>query len=435
MSAARPASLPARIKDRPAARPGGRRGKQRHPHIQHTAPPRPVTLLPAPDMSLKSTILGFPRMGSDRQLKKLVEAFWAGKATAQELADGSKALRAEHWALQVKHGLSEVPVGDFSYYDHVLDAAFAAGIIPARYQQLDTAGTQAYFAMARGLQDKAIGVDVPSLEMKKWFDTNYHYMVPEIADGQVFALGTTKVVDEFNEAKALGYAARPVVLGPVSLLALSKAAKGASSKPLDHLSALLPVYVELLGQLAAAGAEWVQVDEPVLALDLDAAVYQPLFEQAFGALAGVAGLKLLLTSYFDRLGDNLAWAAALPVHGIHLDLVRGAADLDAAIAGIPSDKVISAGLINGRNIWKADLGKQLEVLRQLVDARKAAGAAPVWVNSSCSLLHSPHSLAPEAGHLDEETLGWLSFAEEKIEEVAVLAAAVATPDAVRAQLD
>ncbi|KAJ2795451.1 methionine-synthesizing 5- methyltetrahydropteroyltriglutamate--homocysteine methyltransferase, partial [Coemansia helicoidea] len=358
-------------------------------------------------MSLKSTILGFPRMGSDRQLKKLVEAFWAGKATEQELADGAKALRAEHWALQASHGLSEVPVGDFSYYDHVLDTAFAVGIIPARYQQLDAAGTQAYFAMARGLQDKAIGVDVPSLEMKKWFDTNYHYMVPEIADGQTFALGSTKIVDEFNEARALGYAARPVVLGPVSLLALSKAAKGAASKPLDHLSALLPVYVELLGRLAAAGAEWVQVDEPVLALDLDAAVYQPLFARAYGALAGVAGLKLLLTSYFDRLGDNLAWTAALPVHGIHLDLVRGAADLDAAATAIPSDKVISAGLINGRNIWKADLAKQLAVLHKLVDARR--GAAAVWVSSSCSLLHSPHSLRPEAGHLDDETLGWLSF--------------------------
>ncbi|KAJ1718323.1 methionine-synthesizing 5- methyltetrahydropteroyltriglutamate--homocysteine methyltransferase, partial [Coemansia biformis] len=222
-------------------------------------------------MSVKSTILGFPRMGSDRQLKKLVESFWAGKATEQELAEGSKALRAEHWALQTSYGLSEVPVGDFSYYDHVLDAAFAVGIIPERYRQLDVAGTQAYFAMARGLQDKAIGVDVPSLEMKKWFDTNYHYMVPEIADDQTFALGSTKVVDEFTEAKALGYAARPVVLGPVSLLALSKAAKGASSKPLDHLSALLPVYVDLFGRLAAAGAEWVQVDEPVLALDLDAA--------------------------------------------------------------------------------------------------------------------------------------------------------------------
>ncbi|KAJ2775831.1 methionine-synthesizing 5- methyltetrahydropteroyltriglutamate--homocysteine methyltransferase [Coemansia javaensis] len=384
-------------------------------------------------MSIKSTILGFPRMGSDRQLKKLVEAFWAGKATEQELAEGSRALRAEHWALQAARGLTEVPVSDFSYYDHVLDAAFAAGIVPERYQQLDAAGVQAYFAMARGLQDKAIGVDVPSLEMKKWFDTNYHYMVPEIADGQRFALSSTKVVDEYNEAKALGYAARPVVLGPVSLLALSKPAKGASSKPLDHLAGLLPVYVELLGKLAAAGAEWVQVDEPILALDLDAAVYRPLFEQAYGALAQVAGLKYLLTSYFDRLGDNLAWAAALPVHGLHLDLVRGGADLDAALETIPADKAISAGLINGRNIWKADLGKQLAVLRRIVDARK--GAAPVWVSSSCSLLHSPHSLRPEAGHLDEETLGWLSFAEEKIEEVAVLAAAVANPGSVQAQLD
>ncbi|KAJ1836762.1 methionine-synthesizing 5- methyltetrahydropteroyltriglutamate--homocysteine methyltransferase [Coemansia sp. RSA 2711] len=381
-------------------------------------------------MSIKSTVLGFPRMGSDRQLKKLVESFWAGKVSEQELVEGSKKLRADHWALQKQHGLTEVPVSDFSYYDHVLDAAYAAGIIPERYQQLD-AGTQAYFAMARGLQDKSIGADVPSLEMKKWFDTNYHFMVPEIADNQKFALHSTKVVDEFKEARALGYAARPVVLGPVTLLALSKTAKGSTATPLSHLARLLPVYVELLGQLAAAGAEWVQMDEPVLALDLDASVYRPAFEQAYGELAKIGGLKYLLTSYFDRLGDNLAWAAALPVHGIHLDLVRGASDLDAALAAVPADKVISAGLINGRNIWKANLDKQLAVLVKLIKAR-AAGT--VWVSSSCSLLHSPHSLAPEAGHLDAETLGWLSFAEEKLEEVAVLAAAAVDVASVQAQL-
>ncbi|KAJ2609019.1 methionine-synthesizing 5- methyltetrahydropteroyltriglutamate--homocysteine methyltransferase [Coemansia sp. RSA 1365] len=381
-------------------------------------------------MSIKSTILGFPRMGSDRQLKKLVEGFWAGKATEQELVEGSKKLRADHWALQKTHGLSEVSVGDFSYYDHVLDTAFAVGIIPDRYKQLDTAGTQAYFAMARGLQDKSIGVDVPSLEMKKWFDTNYHYMVPEIADAQKFVLHSTKIIDEFNEAKALGYAARPVVLGPVSLLALSKTAKGSSSKPLDHLANLIPIYVQLLSQLAAAGAEWVQLDEPVLALDLDSRIYKPAFEQAYGEFAKVSGLKYLLTSYFDRLGDNLELAAALPVHGIHLDLVRGVADLDKALEIVPQEKVISAGLINGRNIWKANLEKQLAILTKIVGARKS-----VWVSSSCSLLHSPHSLRPEAGHLDDETLGWLSFAEEKVEEVATLAAAVSNPDSAKAQLE
>ncbi|KAJ2494899.1 hypothetical protein IWW47_004355, partial [Coemansia sp. RSA 2052] len=188
----------------------------------------------------------------------------------------------------------------------------------------------------------------------------------------------------------------------------------------------------LFSQLAAAGAEWVQVDEPVLSLDLDIAVYQPAFTQAYAELAKVAGLKYLLTSYFGRLGDNLAWAAALPVHGIHLDLVRGSADLDAALELIPADKVISAGLINGRNIWKANLDKQLATLATIVSARQSA--APVWVSSSCSLLHSPHSLKPEAGHLDEETLGWLSFAEEKVEEVAVLAAAIASRASVAEQL-
>ncbi|KAJ1944576.1 methionine-synthesizing 5- methyltetrahydropteroyltriglutamate--homocysteine methyltransferase, partial [Linderina macrospora] len=301
-----------------------------------------------------------------------------------------------------------------------------------RYQQLDSVGSQAYFAMGRGLQNKSINVDVPSLEMKKWFDTNYHYMVPEVADNQTFVLHNTKVLDEFNEAKQLGYTARPVILGPVSLLALSKPAKGASTKPLDQLAALVPVYVELLTKLAAAGAEWIQVDEPILALDLDAAVYKNAFTETYTAFAQVSGLKFLLTSYFDRLGDNLIWAATLPVHGIHLDLVRGAADLDSALELIPADKVISAGLINGRNIWKANLEKQLAVLVKIIAARKAA--APVWVSSSCSLLHSPHSLKPETGHLDDETLGWLSFAEEKLEEVAILAQAAVNADAVAAKL-
>ncbi|KAJ2720773.1 methionine-synthesizing 5- methyltetrahydropteroyltriglutamate--homocysteine methyltransferase [Coemansia sp. Benny D115] len=381
--------------------------------------------------AIKSTILGFPRMGSDRQLKKLVESFWAGKVTEAELIAGSKQLRTDHWALQSSYGLTEVPVGDFSYYDHVLDAAYSVGVIPERYQQLDS-GVQAYFAMARGLQKKSEGIDVPSLEMKKWFDTNYHFMVPEIADNQKFTLHSTKVVDEYKEAVALGYNARPVILGPVTLLALSKTAKGSTSKPLSHLSALIPVYVELLTQLAAAGAKWVQVDEPILALDLDAAEYQQAFTQTYEAFSGVSGLQYLLASYFDRLGDNLSWVATLPVHGIHLDLVRGAADLEAALSAIPTDKVISAGLINGRNIWKANLGKQLDVLNRVVAARQ--GAAPVWVSSSCSLLHSPHSLKPEAGHLDEETLGWLSFAEEKIEEVAILAAAIADRSSVEKQL-
>ncbi|KAJ2594696.1 methionine-synthesizing 5- methyltetrahydropteroyltriglutamate--homocysteine methyltransferase [Coemansia sp. RSA 1721] len=383
--------------------------------------------------SLKSTILGFPRMGSDRQLKKLVEGYWAGKITETELADGSKKLRAEHWELQRSYGLTEVPAGDFSYYDHVLDTAYAVGVVPERYQALDKEnGLQAYFAMARGLQNKSIGVDVPSLEMKKWFDTNYHFMVPEIADDQQFSLHSSKIVDEYKEAKTLGYNARPVILGPVTLLALSKSAKDSISKPLDHLSKLIPVYVQILNQLADAGAEWVQVDEPVLALDLDAAVYQPAFEQVYGEFAKVAGLKYLLTSYFDRLGDNLSWAAALPVNGIHLDLVRGSSDIDAALDTIPEDKVISVGLVNGRNIWKANLGKQLAVLNKVVSARSTA--APVWVSSSCSLLHSPHSLKPETGHLDQETLGWLSFAEEKIEEVVVLAAAAVDRSRVEEQL-
>ncbi|KAJ1860137.1 methionine-synthesizing 5- methyltetrahydropteroyltriglutamate--homocysteine methyltransferase [Coemansia sp. RSA 2703] len=384
--------------------------------------------------SIKSTILGFPRMGSDRQLKKLVESFWAGKIPETELVEGSKKLRAEHWALQTSYGLTEVPAGDFSYYDHVLDTAYSVGIVPERYQNLDKeGGIQAYFAMARGLQNKSIGVDVPSLEMKKWFDTNYHFMVPEISDDQQFNLHSTKVVDEFKEAKELGYNARPVVLGPVTLLTLSKAAKGSSSAPLSHLSKLIPVYVELLGQLAAAGAEWVQIDEPILALDLDAAVYQPAFDQVYSEFAKIDGLKYLLTSYFDRLGDNLTWAAALPVDGIHLDLVRGASDIDAALSTIPADKVISVGLVNGRNIWKANLNKQLETLNKVISAR-ASASAPIWVSSSCSLLHSPHSLKPEAGHLDEETLGWLSFAEEKIEEVAILAAAAINRSSVEAQL-
>lgn len=382
--------------------------------------------------AIKSTILGFPRMGSDRQLKKLVEGFWSGKVTKQALLEGSKQLRADHWAIQKAHGLTEVPVGDFSYYDHVLDAAFMVGIIPERYYQVDNGGLQAYFAMARGLQDKSQGVDVPSLEMKKWFDTNYHFMVPEISDSQKFKLHSTKVLDEFKEAQQLGHQARPVILGPVTLLHLSKPTRGASVNPLDCLKDLLPVYVELLQQLARAGAEWIQVDEPVLALDLDRHIYEPAFVETYQALSAVSGLKLLLTSYFGRLGNNLSWVAKLPVDGVHLDLVRGGTDeLDSALELIPQSKVISAGLINGRNIWKANLGEQLQTLQRIVKSRDAAN---VWISSSCSLLLVPHSLKPEIGHLDEETLGWLSFAEEKLEEISVLATAVVNEDLVAQQL-
>jgi 5-methyltetrahydropteroyltriglutamate--homocysteine methyltransferase len=368
-------------------------------------------------MSL-STNLGFPRVGAQRELKKASELYWAGKATQQELLNTAKELRARHWMMQRDAGIDLIPSNDFSYYDQVLDMSCLVGAVPARYKwtggpvSIDT-----YFAMARGSQTAAL--DVPAMEMTKWFDTNYHYIVPEFSKDQKFALSSTKPFDEFSEALALGMKTKPVLLGPVSYLLLGKE-KEAGFARLDLLGSLLPVYGEILKKLQAIGAEWVQLDEPCLALDrTDAERFA--IAKAYGALHNAApGLKILLATYFERLGDNLQTAMKLPVTAIHVDLVRAPQQLAEVIAALPADKMLSCGVVDGRNIWKNNLEHSLSLLDQAV---AKLGADRVIVAPSCSLLHTPVDLAFEK-KLDEELKQWMAFAAQKLTEVSTLATAL-----------
>ncbi|RMH93096.1 5-methyltetrahydropteroyltriglutamate--homocysteine S-methyltransferase [Lysobacter pythonis] len=368
------------------------------------------------------TTLGFPRIGARRELKRALEAFWRQDIDADALNATARELRSRHWRLQREAGADIVPCNDFSLYDHVLDTAFLFDAIPERYRALaEGEPLAAYFAMARGLQRE--GVDLPALEMTKWFDTNYHYLVPELHAGQRFRLRGDKPLAEFLEARAQGFEARPVLLGPVSFLCLSKTSDG--SERLALLDALLPAYVELLGKLAEAGADWVQLDEPCLALDLDAAAVAA-YRRAYAALAGAAGPKLLVASYFGGLRDNLALACELPVDGLHVDLVREPGQLSALLADWPDGRVLSLGLVDGRNIWRTDPDAALALARQ---ARAKIAADRLWLSPSCSLLHVPIDLRLEKA-LPADLKDWLAYAREKVGELRLLCDVLADrPDA------
>jgi len=389
-------------------------------------------------MTVTIATLGFPRIGPRRELKRALEDHWAGKTDARTLLDIARDLRAQAWTRQADLGVAHVPSNDFSLYDHVLDTAVMVGAIPAGYgwpkkdEQGGAVDTATYFALARGSQGAAAeaacgpgcghghGSDgVPALEMTKWFDTNYHYLAPELSRGQAFALTGTKPVDEFLEAKALGIHTRPVLLGPVTFLKLAKT-KDEGFSPLSLLSDLLPVYGEILRRLVAAGADWVQVDEPCLALDLTDFERAEL-RRAYGALTHAApGLRLMLTSYFGGYGDNLATAVNLPVEGVHLDLVRAPEDLEAALAASRESLVLSLGVIDGRNVWRADLPALLDRLEPVAARR---GGDRIVLAPSCSLLHAPIDLDLETA-VDPEVRQWLAFGVQKIGELAVLAEAL-----------
>ncbi len=362
------------------------------------------------------TNLGFPRIGARRELKRALESYWHGESDAAQLQATAAELRVRHWKLQREAGVDLPPSNDFSLYDHVLDTAFLFDAIPERYRTLAVcAPLAAYFAMARGLQRP--GIDLHALEMTKWFDTNYHYLVPELQAGQRFALRGDKPLAEYREAKALGIETRPVLLGPVSFLRLSKTTDG--SEPLDLLDTLLPVYAQLLEALKAEGAPWVQLDEPVLVQDLDDAA-RAAFRQAYARLADGPHPDILLATYFGALDDNLALAASLPVQGLHVDLVRAPEQLDAVLRALPAGRVLSLGLVDGRNIWRNPLDNALILARY---ARGHRGDDPLWLAPSCSLLHCPVDLALEK-KLDAELRGWLAFSRQKLEELRLLADAL-----------
>lgn len=371
--------------------------------------------------------LGFPRIGRDRELKKALEAFWSGKIEQDALLQAGRELRATHWQLQTDAGLELVPVGDFAWYDQVLTHSLMVGAVPERFGTPDRADLDTLFRMARGVSRN--GAQTFACEMTKWFDTNYHYLVPEFSHGQSFSLQWTQLFDEVDEARALGHKVKPVVLGPLSYLWLGKT-KGAEFDKLELLEALLPVYVEIFNRLAAQGVEWVQIDEPALVLDLPAD-WKAAYESVYNRLQ-YAPLKKLLTSYFGGLEDNLGLACSLPVDGLHVDLVRAPEQLLAVLDRLPTYKVLSVGVVNGRNIWRCDLSA---VLDRLPEAAERWGER-LWVAPSCSLLHSPVDLRRE-DLLDSELYSWLAFATQKVSEVALLAKALSTPDAadIRAALD
>ncbi|MCW8157062.1 5-methyltetrahydropteroyltriglutamate--homocysteine S-methyltransferase [Stutzerimonas stutzeri] len=366
--------------------------------------------------------LGFPRIGADRELKKALEAYWKGELDEQGLRQVGRQLRAQHWQAQADAGIQLLPVGDFAWYDHVLSHSLMFGVVPQRFRPADGQPTlDTLFAMARGVTSSCCGGG-QAQEMTKWFDTNYHYLVPEFSVDQQFQLSWSQLFEEVEEAQALGHAIKPVLVGPLTYLWLGKL-KGEDAERFDKLELLerlLPVYGEVLDRLAAQGIEWVQIDEPILALDLPQD-WKNAFERAYNLLQR-APLKKLVATYFGGLEDNLSLAAALPVDGLHIDLVRAPEQYPLILDWLPTYKVLSLGLVNGRNVWRCDLDKALEVARH---AAERLGDR-LWLAPSCSLLHSPVDLERE-DRLDHELKGWLAFAVQKCAEVATLARAINEP--------
>jgi len=365
--------------------------------------------------------LGFPRLGENRELKFALERYWRGDIDHAALHAVAAVLRQRHWQLQAGNGLDLIPVGDFSYYDQVLDTSVMLGVIPERFGasiDLDT-----YFRMARGQAND--GVPFRACEMTKWFDTNYHYLVPEVTADQQFELSGTKLFDETRELQALGYQPKPVLLGPLTWLWLAKTT-GDFNK-LDLLDRLLPVYSNILQRLAYQGVEWVQIDEPILVLDLPHD-WRNAFERAYNQLQSCP-LKILLATYFDELGEHTSFTCKLPVAGLHVDLVRAPEQLTAVLDNFANHKILSLGLIDGRNIWRTDLNAALATVATVRERFKGE----LWLAPSCSLLHVPIDLESETA-LDPAIKSWLAFARQKLTELEILRLAIEEPEAAEPEL-
>ncbi len=364
---------------------------------------------------VQTAVLGLPRIGPDRELKVALEAYWRGELSGAELERAARALHRRQLVDAAAAGIDVLPSNDFSLYDHVLDTALLVGAIPDRFRHLERGSLELLFAMARGTDT------APPLEMTKWFDTNYHYLVPEVAPETHFSLDPAKPLAELREAART----RPVILGPVSFLSLAK-----GDRPLRALDRLLPVYEELLRRLHAFGAQAVQIDEPVLVTDLDVGVLAAV-ERSWERMAAAArGLDLTLAAYFGGLGSALPRVLALPAREIHLDLVCAPEQLEPALAALPAGTRLSLGVIDGRNVWRSDLEAIAARVEPIVDR---LGADRIRLAPSCSLLHVPYSARREQG-LDPELRGWLAFAEEKLEELALLKAGLAMGPSDRARL-
>ena len=364
--------------------------------------------------------LGYPRIGSNRELKKACEQYWSGKILADELLNVGKNLTIKNWKTQQKAGIDLIPCNDFSYYDQVLDMSLTVGAIPKRYNEIalkkSTNELDLYFAMARGYQKD--GIDITAMEMTKWFDTNYHYIVPEFYKNQEFKLFSNKIINEFVGAKQVGINAKPVIIGLVSYLLLGKE-KEENFDKLDLVENLLPVYIDILKELTAQGAEWIQFDEPFLALDINEKT-KKAYQHVYATLKNeFPKLKILVATYFDGLKNNVSLATSLPVCALHIDLVRNPEQLADVLNTFPEQLSLSLGVVDGRNIWKNDFEKSLSFIKKAIDK---IGEDRVLIAPSCSLLHTPCDLDLET---DEKTLSseikqWMAFAKQKISEVVVL---------------
>jgi 5-methyltetrahydropteroyltriglutamate--homocysteine methyltransferase len=367
--------------------------------------------------------LGYPRIGANRELKKACEQYWSGKTTIAQLAQTGMDIRKYNWELQKAAGIDLVPSNDFSFYDQVLDWSLTVGAIPKRYHEVimnkGNSELDLYFAMARGYQKD--GLDITAMEMTKWFDTNYHYIVPEFTKDQQFKLFSTKVLDEYNESKRLGIKTKPVLIGPVTYLLLGKEKEEGFDR-IDLVRNLLPVYIEVLKKLEEQHVEWVQFDEPFLCLDLtekDREAFRYVYSEIKRQFPKV---KTLLTTFFDTLGDNTFLAASLPVTALHIDLVRAPEQLHQVLDVLPSSMLLSVGVVDGRNIWKNDFQGTLNQIKPLLSN---LGNNRLIISPSCSLIHSPCDLDNEHNDtiltpLTAEIKQWMAFAKQKVNEVVII---------------
>jgi len=369
---------------------------------------------------MQTHILGSPRIGRHRELKKACEQYWSGKASLNELLETGNSISLQNWKLQQEAGVDLIPCNDFSYYDQVLDMTLTVGAIPERYKEIASRASDSeldlYFAMARGYQKN--GLDITAMEMTKWFDTNYHYIVPEFQKNQQFGLFSKKIISEFLRAKQAGINAKSVIIGPLTYLLLGKEKEEGFDK-LDLIENLLPVYIEILKELEKNGATWIQFDEPFLGLDLTEKAKE-IYQSAYDEIRKqFPDLKFIVATYFEGLKDNLSLAASLPVDVLHIDLVRCPEQLDEVLHTIPDTLSLSLGIVDGRNIWKNDFSRSLTFIHKAIEK---IGSERVLIAPSCSLLHSPFDLDLETNEktLSPEIKQWMAFAKQKVSEIVTL---------------
>ena len=366
---------------------------------------------------MKTNVLGYPRIGEKRELKKANEAFWEGNLSEEELLAVAENIRVHNWTLQKEAGIDLIPSNDFSLYDQVLDFSFTINAIPERFAPTQSLSElKQYFAIARGYQKD--GIDVTASEMTKWFDTNYHYIVPEFTKNQAFSIKVNKPLQEYNLAKKHGFETKPVLLGIITYLLLGKE-KEAGFHRLELADRLLPVYIELVKSLVEAGAKTIQIDEPYLVLDLPQGAAEA-YKKVYTALkAQFPNTEFILTTYFGALENNTELAVSLPFDVLHIDLVRAAAQLDSVLKVLPKDKKLSLGIVDGRNIWKNNFEHSLALIEKV---KEVISSDRIYIASSSSLLHSPCNLELENNEkvLTPEIKQWLAFAKQKVKEIATL---------------